>query len=273
MACSSRYLVIALLGAALCTPAACSLYRDDKGNTCRSGIRCPPGAQCTADGSACITDDCGNGIIDPGEACDDGNSRDDDICCGCVYDGCGRCGDGVLDPGEACDDNNNASCDGCRADCWSNETCGNGAIDCGEECDDGNQISGDDCSSACRLEGCGNGLLDPGEACDDGNTLSCDGCTADCLAGEACGNGVVDCGEECDGGPLPTENCDFDCTLPVCGDGATNTLAREACDDGGVDTDFCDADCTIPACGDAHCNPAAGECDAATLCTVDCPSC
>jgi len=41
----------------------------------------------------------------------------------------GSCGDGVIDPGEVCDDGNVTDGDGCSADCHSDETCGNGIID------------------------------------------------------------------------------------------------------------------------------------------------
>ena len=47
------------------------------------------------------------------------------------------CGDGVRQPGEVCDDGNTVSGDGCNATCTSDETCGNGFRDRGEECDDG----------------------------------------------------------------------------------------------------------------------------------------
>jgi cysteine-rich repeat protein len=47
----------------------------------------------------------------------------------------GHCGDGVRDPGEACDDGNTTGGDGCSADCKSTEVCGNGIVDPGEECD------------------------------------------------------------------------------------------------------------------------------------------
>ncbi|MFH2009213.1 MAG: kelch repeat-containing protein [bacterium] len=65
-----------------------------------------------------------------------------------------RCGNGLLDPGEVCDDGNQASGDGCSGDCQSTETCGNGYVDhgAGEQCDDGNLRSRDGCSSACTLE-------------------------------------------------------------------------------------------------------------------------
>jgi len=64
------------------------------------------------------------------------------------------CGNGRVEPGEACDDENAINGDGCAADCASNETCGNGVIDLsrGEQCDDGPvnfALSHDGCSSGC----------------------------------------------------------------------------------------------------------------------------
>ena len=41
-----------------------------------------------------------------------------------------ECGNGLLEPGENCDDGNTVTGDGtCSADCSSNEKCGNGEID------------------------------------------------------------------------------------------------------------------------------------------------
>jgi len=90
------------------------------------------------------------------------------------------CGDGRLDPGEVCDDGNNRDGDGCSHDCKSLEFCGNGIIDVavGEVCDDGNNRDGDGCSHDCRsLERCGNHIVDvaAGEVCDDGNNVDGDG--------------------------------------------------------------------------------------------------
>jgi cysteine-rich repeat protein len=56
------------------------------------------------------------------------------------------CGNGVLEPGEQCDDGNTAPCDGCSATC-QHETCGNGVVDCGEECDP----PGASCDATCHL--------------------------------------------------------------------------------------------------------------------------
>ena len=65
----------------------------------------------------------------------------------------GNCGNGVVDPGEQCDDGNLVAGDGCSASCRL-EACGNGILDPGEQCDDGNLVSGDGCSAGCRLEAC-----------------------------------------------------------------------------------------------------------------------
>ncbi|MFY0535322.1 DUF4215 domain-containing protein [Nannocystis pusilla] len=47
------------------------------------------------------------------------------------------CGDGQLDPGEQCDDGNDDDADACRSDCQP-ATCGDGVVQRGvEECDDG----------------------------------------------------------------------------------------------------------------------------------------
>jgi cysteine-rich repeat protein len=78
------------------------------------------------------------------------------------------CGDGVIGPGEACDDGNATDGDGCDHDC-SVSACGNGIVGGNEACDDGNTQDGDGCSSTCQLaeavcDDCidndGNGLVD-----------------------------------------------------------------------------------------------------------------
>jgi len=64
------------------------------------------------------------------------------------------CGNGILDPGEACDDGGNAACDGCSSDCERvDAVCGDGTTECGEACDDGNALDGAGCASDCRLPG------------------------------------------------------------------------------------------------------------------------
>jgi len=72
----------------------------------------------------------------------------------CTPTGCslpGVCGDGAIDDGELCDDGNRTSRDGCSSACIV-EGCPNGELDLGEECDDGNALSHDGCSSGCLVE-------------------------------------------------------------------------------------------------------------------------
>jgi cysteine-rich repeat protein len=102
---------------------------------------------------------CGNGVLEVpcGELCDDGAGNDDAAANACRTD-CrpAHCGDGVVDTGEECDDGNNANCDGCSGLC-ANEIglgCGDGIPFplCGESCDDANTVAGDGCSANCTAE-------------------------------------------------------------------------------------------------------------------------
>ncbi len=90
------------------------------------------------------------------------------------------CGDGNLDSGEQCDDGNDNDADGCRNDCTL-PSCGDGILDDGEQCDDGNDINTDTCRNDCTAPICGDGILDDGEQGDDGNSLDGDGCSSSCL--------------------------------------------------------------------------------------------
>ncbi|MFY1826098.1 Ig-like domain-containing protein [Myxococcus fulvus] len=64
------------------------------------------------------------------------------------------CGDGFVDSGEVCDDGNRVAGDGCRADCQGVEVCGDGLVDsaAGEQCDDGGTTPGDGCDAECQLD-------------------------------------------------------------------------------------------------------------------------
>jgi cysteine-rich repeat protein len=64
------------------------------------------------------------------------------------------CGDGVIDIGEECDDGNVAYNDGCSGTCHVEHLCccGDGNLEPGEACDDGNHVNGDGCSDACAIE-------------------------------------------------------------------------------------------------------------------------
>jgi cysteine-rich repeat protein len=136
---------------------------------------------------------CGDGFIDDGEACDDGNTVDGDGCSSvCTIEA--LCGNGTIDVGEGCDDGNTSNGDGCSAVCQVEPICGDGNLDLGEECDDGNNLDGDGCSATCTIQPyCGDGTVDPGEQCDDGNQVDGDGCSATCvLDGNYDGDADVD---------------------------------------------------------------------------------
>lgn len=114
----------------------------------------------------------------------------------------GYCGNGVMDAGEVCDDGNQYSGDGCAFNCQSDETCGNGVVDrdLGEACDPGSPVGA--CTDTCGMPTCGNGVREPGEVCDDGDTDAGDGCSPTCMSDETHGNGIIDPGETCDDGNL-----------------------------------------------------------------------
>ncbi len=69
------------------------------------------------------------------------------------------CGNGIIEIGEGCDDGNLLNGDGCSSLCQIEilpsspfAECGNGILEQGELCDDGNLIDGDGCSSSCQIE-------------------------------------------------------------------------------------------------------------------------
>jgi cysteine-rich repeat protein len=99
----------------------------------------------------------------------------------------GICGNGILESGETCDDGNLVNGDGCESNCTITPVisiCGNGILESGETCDDGNLVNGDGCESNCTITPiisiCGNGILESGETCDDGNLVNGDGCESNC---------------------------------------------------------------------------------------------
>jgi cysteine-rich repeat protein len=214
------------------------------------------GHRCDVALGQCVLDRCGNGEVDRGEACDDGNTTDADGCTGACE--LAVCGDGLLRSDltvgqvgfEACDDGNTVAEDGCTTECSLPE-CGDGFLWAGHEaCDDGNRIDDDACSNACRSSTCGDGIVQDGEACDDGNLVNEDACTNECFEA-TCGDGFVRTGiEACDdGNDVNDDDCTNSCSRPGCGDGVLQD--GEACDDGNQrNTDACTDACIEAVCGD-----------------------
>jgi cysteine-rich repeat protein len=194
---------------------------------------------CTVDGSNTLTLTVSDGQCD----------KTADVVVACIALACGN---GELDAGEVCDDGNRIDGDGCAANCASNETCGNGVRDVsvGETCDDGNTVGGDACPADCTLPICGDGQTEEGggivETCDDNNTVSGDGCPSDCSL--VCGDGVPEEGE-CE--PPNTPTCSATC-VPIgpaeCGNGEVEppsetceppSQANCGTDCSGISTDAC----------------------------------
>jgi cysteine-rich repeat protein len=210
---------------------------------------------------------CGNGVVDPGEECDDGNGNDGDKCTSaCTLP---KCGDGFVSLGEQCDDGNQVNTDGCLNTCKS-ATCGDGVIQNGvEACDDGFKGKAEGCTAECTIPGCGDGVVGPGEECDDANKENADSCTNLCKAPK-CGDGIKQANEACDdGNQIDGDACTNKCTLPVCGDGVVQ--AGEECDDANKDeTDACRNSCKKSVCGDGVVGPGEACDDGNTVETDGC---
>jgi hypothetical protein len=88
-------------------------------------------------------EECGNGVMEGFEECDDGDANSDSTPNACrVTCHLPKCSDGILDDqyGEECDDgadNKNNEPNACRQDCVLPH-CGDNVQDMGESCDDGN---------------------------------------------------------------------------------------------------------------------------------------
>jgi len=261
------------------------------GDGCSDSCQIEPNYTCAVVGQPCVFTPppppavCGNGVIETGEACDDGNASGGDGCSATCQ----------LEAGWKCP-TPNAACVAAR--------CGDGILAGSEQCDDGIVDNLHGCSSTCTIEPgavcpangglcvpmkCGDGKVTGTEQCDDGINDGKHGCSTTCqliagwqcpLAGTQCspicGDGLVVGDEQCDEkGAVPC--CTAACKLnpgfvcdpsksphsqpatAYCGDGIVDgpsnptspVRGAEQCDDGNtIPFDGCSPTCTNePLCG------------------------
>jgi cysteine-rich repeat protein len=107
--------------------------------TCATGAECP-GGTCEADGFCSFPD----GTCDSGSRYGDGSGDLSNTCVAATA----ACGNGMIESGEDCEDGNADATDFC-VDCKL-AACGDGAVLANiEDCDDGNTIDGDGCNANC----------------------------------------------------------------------------------------------------------------------------
>ena len=85
------------------------------------------------------------------------------------------CGDGVVDPGEACEPTADVAIEDC---CTSQCTLRQAGSQCGSAGCNGTCTADGVCH--CATSDCGDGVVGPNEQCDDGNTTDGDCCAANC---------------------------------------------------------------------------------------------
>lgn len=202
-------------------------------------LDCPVGSVCLEGAGRCVSDD-------QLAACAGATTGAECVSAGvagrCIDGACTpiSCGNGKVEGGEVCDDGNQSSGDGCSGTCSSEESCGNGIVDVarGEGCDCGtaaapsslcarpNSDSPDaECDLTCTPRFCGDGIVNTIEQCDGSapTTLGCPsfgyytgtlGCTPVCrvdltTCSGRCGDGIVDPThfEYCDTAPPVVDAC------------------------------------------------------------------
>ncbi len=228
---------------------------------------------------------CGNGTVDAGEECDDGNNDDGDCCSStCTLDAsgsaCGDATDTTCNPADTCDgagtcqDNlasmGTACGDGTDDDCLNPDTCDGAGTCLGNDEADGTgcgDVLDTECTDpdTCLAGVCQDNHAMSGAACGDGTD-------DDCLNPDTCdGAGMCQGNDEADGTSCGS-SANSDCTDP-------DTCLAGACQDNDASNgtacgDGSDTECTDPdTCnGSGMCSPnhasSGTDCgDAATICS------
>ena len=250
---------------------------------CSSDSDCNEGYSCSSSGHC--TTACGNGRLDDGEVCDNGDDNGEMYCaygetsctvctseCQLAEGKTSYCGDWKTDPhnGEGCDKGSyyngkldcaygEMSCTVCTSDCRETagtiSYCGDGVTNSGyENCDNGSDNGRTDCvygEHSCTV--CTTGCQRA-----SGATSYCGDSRIDGTHGEVCDNGSDNGRTACAYGEMSCTVCTSDCketagTISYCGDGVTNS-GYEGCDNG---SDNGRTDCVY---GEHSC----------TVCTTEC---
>ncbi len=238
---------------------------------CPGGRICAEGMKCSSiPPHFCINGTCGDGIVDNGEECDEGEYDTKNCNHNCTL---ARCGDKYINlkADEECDDQIETK--NCTATCKVSR-CGDRIRNrtAGEECDEGDQNDDEgDCTTECKQARCGDRKINSKgtykEECDDGNENGDNkDCTSKCRLAQ-CGDGLVNKSknqnrfEECD---FITDNngtCTPECKVNKCGDGFV--LENEQCDLGAgknIETGSCPK-CKFARCGDGFIQQGVEQCD------------
>ncbi len=203
-------------------------------STCPAPCTVEQNYTCSTVGQSCLftppppPPQCGNGKIETGEGCDDGNASGGDGCSSiCVVETgwkCNaqntpcvakQCGDGVLAGTEQCDDGFVDTAHGCTPSCTiaPNATCpANGG--------------------SCVPMVCGDGKVTGSETCDSGLNDGKHGCSTTCqiITGWACPLGGAPCTEICgDRIVVGVEQCDEGADVACC-DATCKLKAGQVCD-------------------------------------------
>jgi len=192
--------------------------------TCAAGTDMADGTPCGMEqacrGGACISIGCGDGTVDPGEQCDDGNMVEGDGCdsdCSWSCSADDECDDGdVCNGTETCDIASHTCNDPADLDCTASDACHmstgcDSMLGCQEVLIDGDM----DGHAALSLGACGDDCNDSDDTIYDGAAELCDGEDNDCDTAVDEGNPVWHADCDSDGyGPLGATSV-VACTMPT----------------------------------------------------------